>query len=297
LADEHNTQVMKIALPPGSAGGEAALVILYGPGSLGGLGRRIPLGGSEHTLGRSNECTIPLDADSVSRRHARLLPAGGGGYQLEDLGSTNGSFVNDRRVERSELNDGDIIRIGGVILKFLQGSNVEASYHEEIYRLTILDGLTQIHNQRFFHEFLEREISRASRRESCIALVLFDIDHFKRVNDTHGHLAGDAVLKEISRRLKPRIRREDLLARYGGEEFACVLPDTTEAGAKIFAEALRILIERHPVPHQALEIAVTISLGVAVADRPELYDAKDLVRRADEKLYLAKRNGRNRVEV
>src|SRR5262249_14776482 len=163
-----------------------------------------------------------------------------------------------------------------------------AAYHEEIYRLTILDNLTGVHNKRFFLEFLEREISRAQRHGATLALVLFDVDHFKQVNDAHGHLAGDAVLKEISRRLRPRIRREALRARYGGEEFACVLPDTTSAGAGIFAEALRIIVERDPVMYQDKRIPVTISLGVAVVATTHLEFAADLIRRADEKLYEAK---------
>ena len=290
--EDTRTQVMRTqAAADGGAATETVLVVLYGPK----LGRRFVLGHAEQVVGRTPDCAIALDADSVSRKHARIYFAEGS-YWMEDLGSTNGSFVNDRRVDRSRIGAGDILRIGGVILKFLSGSDVETSYHEEIYRLTILDGLTQVHNKRYFLEFLEREVSRAQRHQSCLALVLFDIDHFKAVNDGHGHLAGDAVLKEIARRLKPRIRREDLLARYGGEEFACVLPDTTREGAAIFAEAVRILIGRYPIGYGAVELPITVSLGVAVTDAGR-YDAVDLIRRADEKLYEAKRSGRNRVAM
>jgi diguanylate cyclase (GGDEF)-like protein len=270
--------------------GEAVLVVLYGPT----LGRRYAIGAGESVLGRSTDAQVNLDAESVSRRHARIT-VGDGHAELEDLGSTNGSFVNDRKVERCALKDGDIIRVGAAILKFLTGANIEAAYHEEIYRLTILDSLTGVHNKRFFLEFLEREISRAQRHSATMALVLFDVDHFKRVNDVHGHLAGDEVLKTIGLRLKPRIRREDLLARYGGEEFACVLPDTTRAGAVIFAEALRILVEREAVVHQGARIPITISLGVAMLTPDEPSSATDLIRRADAMLYEAKRRGRNQV--
>ena len=274
-------------------GGEAVLVVLHGPT----LGRRYLLGRNEQSIGRASECAIVLDDESVSRRHARIFHLEGA-YVLEDLGSTNGSFVEDVRVETPRrLAHDQTLRIGGVYLKFLSGDELETSYQEEIYRLTILDGLTQVHNRRFFLEFLEREISRAHRHETTLALVMFDIDFFKQVNDTHGHLAGDTVLKEIARRLRPRIRREDLLARYGGEEFACVLPDTSRDGAKIFAEALRILVERHPVLHAGASVAVTISLGVAVTEEQRHYEAMDLIRRADERLYEAKRGGRNRVEI
>jgi diguanylate cyclase (GGDEF)-like protein len=283
---------MRAPAAPVDLGGEAVLVVLYGPT----LGRRYLLGDEVQILGRGAEASIALDAESVSRRHARVSHVSGG-FVLEDMGSTNGSFVNDRRIDRCRLANGDLLRIGGVILKFLSGSDIEASYHEEIYRLTILDGLTQVHNKRYFLEVLEREVSRAQRHETCMALVLFDIDHFKKVNDTHGHLAGDSVLKEICRRLRPRIRKEDLLARYGGEEFACVLPDTTRAGAQIFAEALRILVERYPVVHGDVEISVTISLGVAVTDGRDPDGPTELIRLADERLYDAKRRGRNRVSI
>jgi two-component system, cell cycle response regulator len=296
VADERSsTQVMLVPTIKDEGDGDGVLVVLYGPN----LGRRYPLGPDEVILGRGADVHIVLDADSVSRRHARvkLAAESGAGFVLEDLGSTNGSYVNDRRVERALLKDGDIIRIGVTILKFLSGSNIEAAYHEEIYRLTILDALTSVHNKRFFLEFLEREISRSQRHATTLALVLFDVDHFKQVNDTHGHMAGDTVLKEICRRLRPRIRREDLLARYGGEEFACVLPDTTRSGAGIFAEALRILVERDPVIYQGTRIPVTISLGVAVHSVDEPASTNDLIRRADEKLYQAKRAGRNKVVV
>jgi diguanylate cyclase (GGDEF)-like protein len=291
VPDERSrTQVMNAAALREGLQGEAVLVVLYGPS----LGRRYAIGLGENVLGRSTDANVNLDADSVSRRHARITLTEGHA-EFEDLGSTNGSFVNDRKVERCALKDGDIIRVGAAILKFLTGDNIEAAYHEEIYRLTILDSLTGVHNKRFFLEFLEREISRAQRHSATLALVLFDLDHFKRVNDVHGHLAGDEVLKSIGQRLRPRIRREDLLARYGGEEFACVLPDTTRAGAGIFAEALRILVEREPVIHQGTRIPITISLGVAVLTPDDPASANELIKRADAMLYEAKRRGRNQV--
>ena len=151
-----------------------------------------------------------------------------------------------------------------------------------------------MHNKRYLLEFLEREVARASRYGSPLSLVLFDIDHFKRVNDSHGHLAGDAVLRELGRRLKPRVRREDLLARYGGEEFAAVLANTPRAKAVKFADDMRVLVERDRFATDAGALAVTISLGVA-----ELEDGQrspqELIARADQNLYAAKHAGRNRV--
>ncbi|MCC6551943.1 MAG: GGDEF domain-containing protein, partial [Polyangiaceae bacterium] len=220
--DKARTIVMHEApTPADSAGTAAALVQLHPPGV--NLGRRFPLDRRELLVGREGEVDILLEVASVSRRQAKLFQAVGSWF-VEDLSSTNGTFVNEQRVKTSVLQTNDLVRFGEVILKFLVGSNIEAAYHEEIYRVSIQDGLTGTHNKRYFLEFLEREISRTLRYGTPLALLMFDIDHFKRVNDTFGHLAGDAVLKELGRRLQPRMRATDLLARYGGEEFAVVLP-------------------------------------------------------------------------
>src|SRR5262249_13961869 len=140
------------------------------------------------------------------------------------------------------------------------------SYHEEIYRMTIVDGLTGVHNKRFFLEFLDREMARCVRTGRPLALVMFDIDHFKRINDDHGHLTGDYVLKEMARRLAPRIRRAELLARYGGEEFAAVLPETGHKGALEFGEQLRAIVARDPFEFEGDRLSVTISVGISVVD-------------------------------
>jgi diguanylate cyclase (GGDEF)-like protein len=272
---------------------EAVIVVLHPPGP--SMGKRFPLHNPEHVIGRLAEVDIPVDADSVSRRHARIVRGPEGNWFLEDLNSTNGSFANDVKVARHLLHDGDILKFGAAILKFLSGSNIEASYHEEIYKMTILDGLTGVHNKRYFLEFLEREVARAVRHMTQLGLVMFDVDFFKRVNDTYGHLAGDAVLKEICRRLRPRVRKEDLLARYGGEEFACVLPDTSPQGVITFAEQVRQIVEREPIQHEANGLWVTISLGCAFVLPGMNISPTELVAKSDEKLYEAKRGGRNRV--
>jgi diguanylate cyclase (GGDEF)-like protein len=161
--------------------------------------------------------------------------------------------------------------------------------------MAIQDGMTGIHNKRYFTEFLEREIAVCSRHGHPLTLVMFDVDHFKKVNDTHGHLAGDAVLKELAARIRPRIRREDLFARYGGEEFACVLPSTALPGGVVFAEHLRTLVEERPCAFENLLIPFTISLGVTTLHRETGVDTVALIKRADENLFAAKRGGRNRV--
>ena len=161
--------------------------------------------------------------------------------------------------------------------------------------MTILDGLTSVHNKRYFLEFAERELARAVRHKQPLTLVMFDIDHFKQINDTKGHLCGDAVLRSLADRLRPRIRREDLLARYGGEEFAVLLTVTDLQGGLRFAEDLRRRIGDQPFEWEGESFQVTASLGASCVQGDEQPTVTELIRRADEKLYLAKNAGRNRV--
>ena len=245
-------------------------------------------------VGRGADNHIVLDGDSVSRRHAHFEQRGATWWVVDD-GSTNGTFVNDDQIDReAELANGDRVKIGPTIFKFLSGADVESQYHEEIYRMTIVDGLTQVHNKRYLSEALDREIVRARRHERDLSVILFDLDHFKRINDVHGHLAGDFVLKELARVVQARIRRDEVFARYGGEEFVVVLPETTLDGAVALAESLRERVMGSRFPFQGEPIEVTVSLGVATLGGDDR-TAAELLQRADEKLYQAKRAGRNRV--
>jgi diguanylate cyclase (GGDEF)-like protein len=289
---EWKTRITKVqAVKPSGESGSACLVLIYPPGP--DMGKRFPLDKSEFVLGRGADCDIQVDRDSVSRRHAKVVRADTS-WNVEDLGSTNGSYVNDNPIQTATLRDGDFLKIGAAIFKFLTGANVEVSYHEEIYRMTIVDGLTGVHNKRFFLEFLEREMARCMRYGRPLSMAMFDIDHFKAINDQHGHLTGDYVLKELAKRLTLRIRREELLARYGGEEFAAVLPETGRAGAMEFAEQIRQIIARDPFEFEGDRLPVTISVGVAVLEGQPT-DPATFIRMADENLYRAKRSGRNRV--
>jgi diguanylate cyclase (GGDEF)-like protein len=273
--------------------GEACLVNLHPPGP--DIGRRIPLAKSQYIVGRDSEAGLVVSRSSVSRQHARLFVDDDGNWWVEDLNSTNGTFINEVRIRSQQLNDADQVRFGDAIYKFLSGSNIESAYHEAIHNMAIQDGMTGIHNKRFFLEFLEREIAVANRHGHPLTLVMFDVDHFKKVNDTYGHLAGDAVLKDLAQRIRPRIRREDLFARYGGEEFVCVLPSTPLPGGIVFADQLRQLIENKPCQFDGQAITFTISLGVTTLHRETGVENEALIKRADENLYAAKRGGRNRV--
>ena len=257
------------------------------------IGSKHDLSGSVITLGRDPDNTIIIDTDSVSRRHARIESYMSHKY-LVDLGSTNGTYLNDKPAVRCKLNNGDLVKIGDTIFKFLCGRNIESAYHEEIYRMTIHDGLTQIHNKRYMLEALEREFSRAKRYHRDLALIMIDLDHFKKTNDQYGHLTGDFVLKEVATLIRNRIRREEIFARYGGEEFAMILPETDRKGARDFAEIIRQLTEAHQFEFEGNVMQITISVGIAHVD-DEMSRPLDLIRVADERLYAAKRQGRNRV--
>ena len=272
---------------------EACLVHIYPTGA--SMGCRYPLSDKTVVVGRGDDSDIRIQDNSVSRRHAKIEPRPEG-YFVDDLGSTNGTFVNDRQLESFwHLQDGDYLRVGNCIYRYLAGGNIEAEYHEEIYRLTIQDGLTRIHNQRALTEFLDREVARSHRHGRPLSVLMFDIDRFKTINDTYGHLCGDFVLRELAECVRDMVRREDLFARYGGEEFAMVLVETSKMDAVSAGERLRATIAHHQFRFETTPIKLTISVGVATLTGDSEMTPTDLLRAADEKLYQAKRTGRNKV--
>ncbi len=272
---------------------EACLVHIYPSGP--SMGRRYPLEGDTLVLGRGESSQIRVQDNSVSRAHCKLEPTKEGVY-IVDTKSLNGTFVNDKPTRGAHLlQDGDYIRVGNAIYRFLTGGNLESEYHEEIYRLTIFDGLTQIHNHRYLCEFLDREVARSQRHRRPLSVLMLDLDRFKFVNDQHGHLCGDHVLRELSNRIRHTVRREDLFARYGGEEFALVLVESTHEQAVEVAERIREIVEQMPFSFESLPIPVTLSVGVASTDGESPITATDLLKQADTNLYRAKHTGRNRV--
>jgi diguanylate cyclase (GGDEF)-like protein len=285
------TQVTNTATAEVGGFGPSCLVVFYGAA----IGKRYSIDQDEIIIGRSEQAHVQVDHNSVSRQHAKLIVSGQR-VRIVDLQSTNGTFVNDGRVDDLELRDGDLVRVGTVIFKYLSAQNIENKYHEEIYRLTTIDGLTHAYNNRYLQETLDRELNRAERYSRPLSLVMFDIDHFKRINDNYGHLAGDFILRELARLVADNIRREDIFARYGGEEFAIVLPEISRDAAAKVSEKIRALVETHRFEFDGVDIAVTISLGVDSFEAGVTpIDRNALVAGADRMLYQAKEQGRNRV--
>ncbi|HEX3772503.1 MAG TPA: GGDEF domain-containing protein [Polyangiaceae bacterium] len=292
-ADEESTQVGAIdsaLLRKQSRRDRAYLIVLAGDN----IGQMFPVQELEMVIGRSQEATVRLLDDGVSRRHARLVNERGV-VSIEDLGSANGTLINGRRVERTALEDGDKIQVGSTtILKFTYADHFEEDFQQKMYEAALHDGLTKAYTKRYFMDRLPTEIAYAKRHATPLSLVMFDVDHFKKVNDVHGHLAGDRVLTALATTVSGALRAEDIFARYGGEEFAVICRGIAIENAMRVGERLRRLIENAVIEYQGLRIPVTISVGVAAhSDGPD--PATDLVAAADKALYEAKKTGRNRV--
>jgi diguanylate cyclase (GGDEF)-like protein len=298
--DEDETLATPVVRPTPAplAHGEGCVVVIYGPD----LGRRLGLGNRVFEVGRSSKCDLSLDQESVSRQHARITRGKkradnkGVEYTIMDLGSTNGTYVNDVAVTERILKDGDQIKIGRSILKFMTGDNIETSYHEEIYRLMTVDGLTGLFNKRYFNEAHERELQRAVRYGRPLSILLFDIDHFKNINDRFGHVAGDALLKQLANAVRERLRAQDILARVGGEEFGVLLPEVEKEGALSTAEKIRAVVEKTVFAFDGEKMPATISVGVGT-NNAKLTTPLALYGAADAALYAAKTRGRNRVQA
>jgi diguanylate cyclase (GGDEF)-like protein len=289
--DEDETLATPVVRPTPAplARGEGCVVVIYGPD----LGRRLGLGNRVFEVGRSSKCDLSLDQESVSRQHARITRGKkradnkGVEYTIMDLGSTNGTYVNDVAVTERILKDGD---------QFMTGDNIETSYHEEIYRLMTVDGLTGLFNKRYFNEAHERELQRAVRYGRPLSILLFDIDHFKNINDRFGHVAGDALLKQLANAVREKLRAQDILARVGGEEFGVLLPEVEKEGALFTAEKIRAVVEATVFSFDGEKMPATISVGVGT-NTAKLATALALYGAADAALYAAKTRGRNRVQA
>jgi two-component system, cell cycle response regulator len=286
---QRTTAVAKASERP-KGGNACSVVVIAGPE----LGRQLSLDDDSVEIGRLPECALQMDVESVSRRHARIERTDSG-YKVVDLGSTNGTMVNGVRIKEHVLRDGDHIKTGKVVIKFIAGDNIEVKYHQELNERAQLDPLTGVANRRHFEDALKRQLTKAAFSAAPFSLIAFDLDHFKRINDGHGHPAGDWVLKMVAELVVGEVRSEDMVARTGGEEFAVLLPSAPRELAMSIAERIRRAIETEPFEFEKRRIVVTVSLGVATFELGQDRDAAAIYKRADEKLYEAKQSGRNRV--
>ena len=250
------------------------------------------------TIGRKPENTLVIDNKVVSGNHLEIINKQGA-YLMRDLGSSNGTFLNGERLSVArQLQDGDKITLGSTtVLKFTYHDKLDEDFQRQMFDAALRDGLTQAYNKKYFSNHLYSEFSFAKRHRQELCLVMLDVDHFKDVNDTSGHLAGDAVLVKLAKIAMDSIRVEDTLARYGGEEFAIVGRGINGDQGVVMAERIRQVVERTRFEHDGVVIPVTVSLGVAAFPEIPVETPDQLVGAADAALYRAKHEGRNRTEL
>lgn len=270
----------------------AYLIVLAGTS----VGEMFKLTKDEVVLGRSPQADIHLVDDGISRKHAMFIIKDGH-IVVRDNGSTNGTFCNGQKVEgEMRLSDGDKLQFGSTtILKFTFHDSLDESFQRQMYESALRDGLTKVFNRKYFLDRLEAEVAFAKRHNTPLSLLMMDIDHFKKINDTFGHLAGDRALVELARIVSTTIRTEDVFARYGGEEFVVVCRGVDMIGASALGERIRHLVEQEKIEHEDSHFVVTVSIGVSVLTDVGVRDPLALIGHADEALYEAKRSGRNRV--
>lgn len=249
------------------------------------------------SLGRANDVDIVINDTRISRHHISIHTHGNK-VAIEDLGSTNGTYVNGHRIKgTAPLNDGDKIQLSSnTIFKFAWQDKTENIFHKELYKMAVLDPATALYNKRYFMERFLEEFSLARRGKTPLSILLMDIDFFKKVNDSFGHLAGDLVLQQVGQLLKLMTRHEDVVARYGGEEFIVMLRGSDEESSFQTAERIRKEVEKTEFTFEGKRIPVTISMGLCTLD-PNASDTstEGMVKTADERLYHSKQNGRNQV--
>jgi two-component system, cell cycle response regulator len=263
-------------------------------GSAAGFLHKVSKGAA--VIGRATNAEVRVDDDGISRTHARLRAETDRAW-VEDMGSRNGTFVNGQRISTpTELREGDKIQVGrGTVIRFGFQDDLDESFHENLLSSALRDSLTKLFNKRYFLDRLDAELKFAQRHRTAVSLLLLDLDHFKKVNDTLGHLAGDAVLAAVAAALSKAVRNEDVVARYGGEEIAIILRAISFEAAVGTADRLRKLVEGTAIPFDGKDLRVSVSIGVSEYPTTPAKQIDELIEAADKALYRAKNAGRNRV--
>lgn len=250
------------------------------------------------TFGRNPENTFTLTVDGISRKHFMIEITehdNETSATVKDLGSSNGTFVNDLKTPAKQLQKNDKITAGVAAFRFIPKGDPDRLAYDKLALAANTDKLTECFNKAYFLESMELEIKKTQKMGSPLSLIIFDLDHFKKLNDTYGHHAGDYVLKEMSKVIRTNgVREGDIFARYGGEEFVILLPKTNLKQAFEIAERIRKLVENHPFSYEGKPLKVTTSIGVADY-RPGVVNGTDLFKRADKSVYTSKAKGRNQT--
>lgn len=282
--------------------GEQQAQLLLSSGSNAGQVFTLDPSLGEHIIGRGQGTQVTVEDVETSRHHCKIVVAAIEGetrYVLEDAGSKNGTFVNGERIQgKYVLTPGDRIYVGpNIVLRFSLVDNEEQQLARQLYETSTRDALTKAYNRRYFMERIASELAFAQRHKSRLAVIMLDLDHFKEVNDTHGHLAGDTVLRAVAASVQKLIRTEDVFARYGGEEFVLLVRGISHENVHLVAERVRTTVERLAIPSNGVALSVTVSLGVSSLDEmPPETTIEAMMTLADERLYRAKEGGRNRVD-
>jgi diguanylate cyclase (GGDEF)-like protein len=301
--DEYEDEITSVSNPPATEArlptrgprprDRATLTLVTGPNA----GSIFTLTDDENFIGRARECAIRIDDAGISRQHARIVRQAERTFWLEDMRSRNGTFVGGSKITRHRLSEGDRLGIGPAVeLRFAFTDAAEEDMLRRLYESSVLDALTGAFNRKHFAERLAGELAYARRHEAQLSLLMFDLDHFKRINDTLGHLAGDHVLRSVAALVKRTLRTEDIFARYGGEEFAILARGIDLERAYSMGERVRTTVAGARIDFEGAHVPVTISLGaasLACCGPNAIGDA--LIGKADERLYAAKRGGRNRT--
>ena len=274
---------------------DACLIIIRGKPQ----GHRHFLARDEMIIGRDPAAEVCVADEAASRKHAKLTRKDDS-VLLTDLGSANGTFLNGTRLQPSDsvrLAKEDMIRIGNSIFKFLPAGELEIIFYGNLGAAAHTDALTRIYNKGYLLEALDAELKRAKALHTDLSIIFFDLDHFKTINDTFGHDAGDCVLKEIAEFIRGELLRpRDIFARYGGEEFVILLPGGNAQGTAALAERIRAAVDAHVFVYDDKRMPVTCSMGVATL-LPGIESASTLLKAADKAGYASKQNGRNRVTI
>jgi two-component system, cell cycle response regulator len=296
-----NTQLCMSPIAPTDSTKQAAapqsayLIVVAG----GIPGTMVRLSEQGTSLGRSPECSFQISDISVSREHASISLDELGSIRISDLGSTNGTLVNGKPIHAHrpvELADGDRIQVGTtVVLKLVRLDATDERFQREMFERTVRDTLTGLYNRSYLLNQVGVLAERSAVNGIGLAVLMLDIDHFKQINDRFGHVAGDLVLREVAAVIRESTRAEDLTARFGGEEFVVVLPFSVPDLATERAERIRANLAERSIFTEGHEIRVTASIGVAYAPPGRSRSEMALIVAADEALYRAKAEGRNRV--